>query len=108
MTSTPPPLGTGVEVIFVDTFPLYNEVPIMPLTENSSRPLVVLGSVVLVVAALYWAQAFLIPIAVAFVLTFVLSPLVNALQRVRLGRIPAVLMAVLLSLGLVAGIATAI
>ena len=46
------------------------------------------GSLVLVVAALYWAQKVLIPIAVAFMLTFVLGPFVNVLQRARLGREP--------------------
>ncbi len=38
-----------------------------------------------IVAALYWAQAVLIPIAVALLLSFVLGPLVRALQRTSLG-----------------------
>src|SRR5713101_976939 len=38
-----------------------------------------------IVAALYWAQAVLIPIAVALLLSFVLGPLVRALQRTGLG-----------------------
>jgi hypothetical protein len=49
------------------------------------------GIAVLVVAALYWLQAVLIPMAMAILLTFLLSPLVGILQRRRLGRVPAVL-----------------
>lgn len=50
---------------------------------------------VLVVAVLYWAQAVLVPFALAILLTFVLTPPVNWLQR-WVGRIPAVLLAVTL------------
>ena len=45
---------------------------------------------VLVVVVLYWAQAVLVPIALAILLTFVLTPPVTWLQR-WIGRIPAVL-----------------
>src|ERR1041384_6046482 len=46
----------------------------------------------LVVASLYWAQAFLIPIAVALLLTFLLTPVASALKNVGLGRIPSVVL----------------
>ncbi len=45
---------------------------------------------VLVVLVLYWAQAVLVPIALAILLTFLLAPPVTWLQR-WVGRIPAVL-----------------
>ena len=45
---------------------------------------------VLVVVVLYWAQTVLVPIALAILLTFVLSPPVTWLER-WIGRIPAVL-----------------
>jgi predicted PurR-regulated permease PerM len=45
---------------------------------------------VLVVVVLYWAQAVLVPIALAILLTFVLTPPVSWLER-WIGRIPAVL-----------------
>ena len=45
---------------------------------------------VLVVVVLYWAQAVLVPIALAILLTFVLTPAVTWLERWT-GRIPAVL-----------------
>ena len=50
---------------------------------------------VLVVAVLYWAQAVLVPVAVALLITFVLSPPVIVLQR-WIGRVPAVLVIVIL------------
>ena len=46
----------------------------------------------LVIASLYWAQAFLIPIAVSLLLTFLLTPLASALERIGLGRIPSVVL----------------
>lgn len=59
---------------------------------------------VLVVAVLYWAQAVLVPFALAILLTFVLTPPVNWLQG-WVGRVPAVLLVVTLvfaALGLAA------
>src|SRR6185503_12449056 len=50
---------------------------------------------VLVVVVLYWAQAVLVPVAVAILLTFVLSPPVTWLER-WIGRVPAVLAVVTL------------
>jgi predicted PurR-regulated permease PerM len=45
------------------------------------RPVIVLAGILLVVAALYWTRAVLIPVAVATLLAFLLSPVVTALQR---------------------------
>ncbi len=50
---------------------------------------------VLVVGVLYWAQAVLVPFALAILLTFVLTPPVTWLER-WIGRVPAVLLAVTL------------
>jgi predicted PurR-regulated permease PerM len=52
---------------------------------------------VVVVATLYWAQTIFIPVALAVFLTFLLNPLVTGLQRARLGRVPAVLIAMLVA-----------
>ena len=46
---------------------------------------------VLIVASLYWAQAVLIPVALAILLTFLLSPVAAALERIGLGRLPSVI-----------------
>jgi len=54
------------------------------------------GTLLLIVASLYWARAVLIPVALALLLTFLLSPIDSALQRVGLGRVVSVtLLAVL-------------
>lgn len=50
---------------------------------------------VVVVTSLYWAQAVLIPVALAIFLSFVLAPAVAALQRLHFGRTLASLVAVI-------------
>jgi predicted PurR-regulated permease PerM len=57
---------------------------------KSIHPWVVFSGSVLIVAVLYWAQAVFVPVALAVLLTFFLTPVVTPLQR-RLGRVPAVL-----------------
>jgi len=59
-----------------------------------------LTAVVVVVAGLYVGRQVLIPLALAVVLAFLLTPVVNALQRCRLGRVPAVLLVLVLGAGL--------
>ena len=58
---------------------------------------------VVVITCLYWAQVIFIPLALAVFLAFLLSPFVSFLQRLRLGRIPAVLAAVFLMVVVFAG-----
>ena len=62
------------------------------------------GTIALIVAGLYWLQAVLIPIALAVLLTFLLSPVVGALQRRGLGRVPSVLVTVVLALSVLGGV----
>jgi predicted PurR-regulated permease PerM len=63
---------------------------------------------VVVVAGLYLGREVLIPITLAVLLSFVLAPLANVLRRVRLGRVPSVLLAVALAIGIVMVIGTVI
>ena len=51
-----------------------------------------LGSIAVVVAALYLAKGVLVPLTLAVLLSFLLSPVCDWLERRRLGRIPAVLL----------------
>jgi predicted PurR-regulated permease PerM len=77
-----------------------------PTVPAWQRAVVILtGTVVsvVVVACLYWAQLILIPVALAVFLTFLLSPLVSFLQARGFGRLPAVLLVVLLAALLVGG-----
>jgi predicted PurR-regulated permease PerM len=60
-------------------------------TSHTLKPWVIFA----VIVVLYWAQAVLVPIALAVLLTFVLTPPVSWLER-WLGRVPAVLAAVTL------------
>ena len=66
--------------------------------------LIALGSVVLIIASLYWAQAILIPVALSILLTFLLSPVSGALERMGLGRIPSIIFIVVLTFSLLGGI----
>jgi predicted PurR-regulated permease PerM len=61
-----------------------------------------------VVAALYFASEVLIPITLAGLLTFILTPLVNLLRRGYIPRVPASVAAVVLALGIIVGIGTVI
>ena len=64
-----------------------------------------LVALLIAIGALYFARLVLIPLALAVTLSFVLTPVVGAVQRLRLGRTPAVLLvtAVLLSVAGFAG-----
>jgi len=64
-------------------------------SEQSIAPWIRFAGFVLVIAVLYWAQAVLVPVALALLITFVLSAPVTFLQR-RIGRVPAVLLTVAL------------
>jgi predicted PurR-regulated permease PerM len=76
----------------------------MPTIPAAYRSLIVLASCVLVVCSLYFARVILAPMALALLLTFLLSPAVNALQRRGLGTtLPAVLVTTM-AMAVVAGL----
>src|SRR6187431_1710072 len=62
----------------------------MDETSQTLKPWVTFAGCVLVIVVLSWAQAVLVPIALAVLLTFVLTPPVIWLER-WIGRVPAVL-----------------
>jgi predicted PurR-regulated permease PerM len=68
------------------------------------RSLITLAVLLLVAVCLYWAKAVLMPIALALMLTFLLTPPVNALRRVGLGRIGSVALVVGLALVLLTAV----
>ena len=63
-----------------------------------------LAVAVVVVAALYFGREIFVPIVLAILLSFVLTPLVNLLRRLRLGRVLSVVAAVVLALGIMLAI----
>src|SRR4051794_7612508 len=60
-----------------------------------------LASAAVVIAALYLAKSLLVPLTLAVLLTFLLMPVCDWLERLRLGRIPAVLVTALLGFPMV-------
>ena len=67
---------------------------------KSSR-FVVLASVCVVIAALYFGRIFLIPVALAILLAFVFSPMVHQLERLRLPRVVATMLVVTIAVAAV-------
>jgi predicted PurR-regulated permease PerM len=55
-----------------------------------------LASTAIVIAALYLAKSLLVPLTLAALLSFLLMPVCDWLERWRLGRIPAVLVTAIL------------
>ncbi|MEO5702458.1 MAG: AI-2E family transporter [Gammaproteobacteria bacterium] len=78
--------------------------PALPVYPNWLKAFAVLASLAIVLGLLNWAQAVLIPIALAILLTFLLSPIVTLLHRRGLGRAPGVVLVVILAFSLLGGI----
>jgi len=70
--------------------------------------LLILAALVLAVACLYWARAVFIPIALALLISFLLSPAVALVRRTGLGQVPAVVVVVTLTLTLAVGLGWAL
>ena len=78
-----------------------------PVTSNTPERFATLVSVLLiliVVAVLYVAKEIFVPLALATMFSFVLTPLVTRFERWKLGRVPSVLLAVLIAFGIIGGI----
>ena len=61
-------------------------------------------AVAVTIAMLYFGRQIFIPLALALVLSFLLTPLVVLMERIRLGRLPAVLVVLALCFALAAGV----
>ncbi len=72
---------------------------------TSTPPFIFLATLVLLFALLYWAQAVLIPVALSLLLTFLLTPVVEWLERMRLGKASSVIVAVALAFSILAAMA---
>ena len=59
---------------------------------------------VMIVATLYFGKEVLVPVTLALLLAFVLAPLVELLRRLHLGRVPSVLLGVILALAVILAI----
>jgi predicted PurR-regulated permease PerM len=56
-----------------------------------------------VLVCLYWAKAVLMPVALSVLLTFLLAPVVRHVERIGIGRVPAVICVVVLVFSLIGG-----
>src|SRR5215213_7941436 len=63
----------------------------MARARNSSSPLLTLAALVVAVAALHLAKDILLPLALAILISFLLTPLANRLERWGLGRVISVI-----------------
>ena len=72
--------------------------------QPSRNGLVLLAALVLGTMALSFGEALLMPLALAVLLSFLLAPLVTRVERIGVGRIPAVIVVCLLIGSLLAGV----
>src|SRR5688572_26775130 len=59
----------------------------MARARNSVSPLLTLAALVVAIAALHLAKEILLPLALAILISFLLTPLANRLERLGLGRV---------------------
>ncbi|WP_233888536.1 AI-2E family transporter [Paraburkholderia flagellata] len=76
---------------------------VAPADSPNVRQLTSLITAVVVVGALDIGREVLIPITLAVLLSFLLAPLVELLRRIRLGRVPSVVIAVAIALAAMGG-----
>ncbi len=74
---------------------------VAPAEVPGIQSLLMLAVTVVTIGGLYFARDVLVPITLAILLSFVLAPLVTRLRHVGLPRVPSVIAAVLLALGII-------
>jgi predicted PurR-regulated permease PerM len=76
-----------------------------PVSTPGTAELLMLAVFVVVVTGLYFAREVMVPITLAVLLSFLLAPLVNVLRRIHVPRVPAALLSVALSVGVIVALA---
>ncbi len=77
---------------------------VLPPDAPGMRALLSLVTGVVVICALYFGRAVLIPIILAVLLSFLVAPFVDLLRRLRLGQVPSVILAVLVALSVLTAV----
>lgn len=81
---------------------------VLPAETPALSRLLALALTVVIVSALYFARDVLVPVTLAILLSFVLSPVVALLRKARFKKAPAVILAVVLALGLLGSVGTVV
>src|SRR5688572_5553029 len=71
---------------------------------SPSHSILTAGGFLLAIAGLYFGQELFIPFTLAVLLAFVLSPIIDALRRWRVPRVPAVILTATLAFGVIGGL----
>lgn len=79
---------------------------VVPAPRRAVLPVLVGGAIL--VAALYYGRELVVPLVLASLLAFVLAPACRLLQRIRLPRVAAVIVVVVLAFGIIGGLATVV
>jgi predicted PurR-regulated permease PerM len=74
-------------------------------SQTTSTRLLTLITIVVVIVGLYFGRTILVPLALAFVFAFLLTPVVCVVERTRLGRTPSVVIVLLLVFTMAGGVA---
>jgi predicted PurR-regulated permease PerM len=77
---------------------------IVPAAKTTVSGQMTLSVFVVIVVALYVARDVLMPLTLSILLSILLAPLVGLFRRLRLGRIPSALLAVMLAIGIICAI----
>jgi predicted PurR-regulated permease PerM len=72
---------------------------------SRATPVLTLIATILSVAALYFARSILVPLALAVLIAFILSPVVTWLEKIRIGRVASVVVVSVLFISCTAGLA---
>jgi predicted PurR-regulated permease PerM len=75
-----------------------------PLLVAGEKAFYRVAVILMIVGSLYWAQVVFLPLALAVLFAFALSPVAGWPERRRLGRIPAALISTAAAIGLIAGV----
>ena len=75
-----------------------------PPARSMPHSILTAGGILLVIAGLYFGRELFIPFTLAVLLAFALSPIINALRRWRVPRVPAVILTVILAFSVIGGL----
>jgi predicted PurR-regulated permease PerM len=89
---------TDIQPVTAKSFQKY--IPALPGTDIARG----MSLFVMIVATLYFGKEVLIPITLALLLAFILAPLVSLLRGLYLGRVPAVLLGMVVAVSIILGI----